>query len=130
MLYAFREGGLGIKSIRIMNEVAIMRHLWNILSGHDTIWTKWINKILLKGNSLWTVECKATASWTWKAILKRRSKIQGLTAWVIGNGKRISFWFDKWRGQNPLKDGKDVDPWNHYGISKNASLWKFLVITT
>ncbi|GJS56143.1 RNA-directed DNA polymerase, eukaryota, reverse transcriptase zinc-binding domain protein, partial [Tanacetum coccineum] len=37
------EGGLGLKSLKVMNHALMVKHLWNIASKKDSLWVKWLN---------------------------------------------------------------------------------------
>ncbi|KAK1298516.1 hypothetical protein QJS10_CPB14g00921 [Acorus calamus] len=36
------EGGLGLKRIKLWNEAALATRFWEIVSGEDSLWAKWI----------------------------------------------------------------------------------------
>ncbi|GKB26479.1 RNA-directed DNA polymerase, eukaryota, reverse transcriptase zinc-binding domain protein [Tanacetum coccineum] len=67
------QGGFGIKPLREWNEVLLMKNLWKIIEQKQIIWVQWVNRVKLKGKSIWEVE-----------------------------GKNISVWFDKWNHNGPL----------------------------
>lgn len=33
------EGGLGLKKLEDMNEIAVIKQVWRILAGEETMWT-------------------------------------------------------------------------------------------
>ena len=47
-----REGGLGIKSLHVMNEALMAKHLWNVLTDKDSIWVRWVKCQWLKVDSV------------------------------------------------------------------------------
>ncbi|GKB43590.1 RNA-directed DNA polymerase, eukaryota, reverse transcriptase zinc-binding domain protein [Tanacetum coccineum] len=82
------EGGLGIKSMKVWNEVLMAKHLWNVIIDKDSIWVRWVRTTWLKNVSIWVVEPKKLNSWGWKQILR--------------NGRKVSFWYDRWNDKSPL----------------------------
>ncbi|GJX76493.1 RNA-directed DNA polymerase, eukaryota, reverse transcriptase zinc-binding domain protein [Tanacetum coccineum] len=43
------EGGLGLKSLKVINHALMVKHLWNIASKKDSLWVKWLNVYRIKG---------------------------------------------------------------------------------
>ncbi|GKG45644.1 hypothetical protein Tco_0498090, partial [Tanacetum coccineum] len=37
------QGGLGIKPLRLWNEVLLIRQFWKIIENKDLLWAKWVN---------------------------------------------------------------------------------------
>ncbi|GKA66800.1 RNA-directed DNA polymerase, eukaryota, reverse transcriptase zinc-binding domain protein, partial [Tanacetum coccineum] len=67
------QGGLGLKSLRVMNYALMVKHLWYIASRKESLWVKWLNVYKLKG------EC-----------------------YKIGNGIDCFIWYDRWHSNGPL----------------------------
>ncbi|GKC49040.1 RNA-directed DNA polymerase, eukaryota, reverse transcriptase zinc-binding domain protein [Tanacetum coccineum] len=42
------QGGLGLKMIGEWNEVLLSKHIWNIVSGKESLWIKWVQRIIHK----------------------------------------------------------------------------------
>nr|GEW28823.1 putative reverse transcriptase domain-containing protein [Tanacetum cinerariifolium] len=42
------QGGLGIKSLKKWNEVLLVKQLWKIIEGKESLWVKWVNVVKLK----------------------------------------------------------------------------------
>ncbi|XP_048623634.1 uncharacterized protein LOC125592486 [Brassica napus] len=67
-----------------------------MLAG-DSLWGQWIRRNLLKKKSFWEVkESTQTGSWVWRKMLKLRDVARTFHMKVVGNGRHISFWFDRW----------------------------------
>ncbi|XP_026434077.1 uncharacterized protein LOC113331590 [Papaver somniferum] len=92
----FSEGGLGVRSIKITNEAANLRHLWDLVSRNHTIWTDWIHKNLIKNRDFWTFNIPQDASWYWRRILDQRTKAKDLILHIIGDGENTKFLTDLW----------------------------------
>ncbi|GJR65770.1 RNA-directed DNA polymerase, eukaryota, reverse transcriptase zinc-binding domain protein [Tanacetum coccineum] len=39
------QGGLGIKSLKNWNEVLLIKRLWKIIEGKESLWVKWVNDL-------------------------------------------------------------------------------------
>ncbi|GKC17997.1 hypothetical protein Tco_1014779 [Tanacetum coccineum] len=78
------EGGLGLKSLKVMNHALMVKHLWNIASKKDSLWVKWLNVYRIKGNCIWDLNIKKN-SWNLKQILSLRDSIRMNVGYKIGN---------------------------------------------
>lgn len=90
------EGGLGIRSIYVWNQVLGLKFIWLLLSNSPSLWSDWHRSIHLSGISFWTIEPAQSDSWAWKRILKLRPLALQFSNTVLGNGLTTSFWFDVW----------------------------------
>nr|GEV47968.1 hypothetical protein [Tanacetum cinerariifolium] len=70
------QGGLGLRSIELMNEGLMIKYLWNIISKKDSLWVKWVNSYRLKGKCVWTLSVSDNTASCWRHILKLRDKAQ------------------------------------------------------
>ncbi|GJY24734.1 RNA-directed DNA polymerase, eukaryota, reverse transcriptase zinc-binding domain protein [Tanacetum coccineum] len=98
------QGGLGIKSLKKWNEVLLIKQLWKIIEGKESLWVKWVNVVKLKGSSIWDIEAKYNDSCGWKKLLELRNRIKAHVFYSIGDGRNVSMWFDKWDSNGPLCD--------------------------
>lgn len=94
--YPTCEGGLGIRNIRVGNEVASLKHIWNLISRQDTLWVHWTWKHLVKQRDFWLMKPPREASWCWRRILECRAKATTLLTHSIGNGEATLLWKDPW----------------------------------
>ncbi|KAL0302791.1 UNVERIFIED_CONTAM: hypothetical protein Scaly_3021200, partial [Sesamum calycinum] len=71
-----QEGGLGIRSLMIMNQALMLKQLWRLIQNDGTsIWVEWIQRHRLRQSTIWTFN-GATGSWGWKKLLKLRPLLQ------------------------------------------------------
>ncbi|GJU37561.1 hypothetical protein Tco_1185915 [Tanacetum coccineum] len=70
------QGGLGMKSLRVMNCALMVKHLWYISSMKESLLVKWLNVYRLKGECLWDMKIRDSFSWNLKQILKLRDNIR------------------------------------------------------
>ncbi|GJR06650.1 RNA-directed DNA polymerase, eukaryota, reverse transcriptase zinc-binding domain protein [Tanacetum coccineum] len=90
------QGCLGIKPLHKWNEVILVSHIWKIIDRRNSLWVKWVDIVKLKGGSFWEAESGSNDSWGWKQLLEIRDKIKPFIRFKIGDGKRISMWYDNW----------------------------------
>ncbi|GKC39954.1 RNA-directed DNA polymerase, eukaryota, reverse transcriptase zinc-binding domain protein [Tanacetum coccineum] len=96
------QGGLGFKDLRTWNEVLLTKQIWNITAHKESLWVKWVHIVKLKGKSLWEVSTESNDSWIWKALLGLREKARQHIEYIVGDGKKVSAWYDKWHDIGPL----------------------------
>ena len=98
-LFSGLKGGLGLRMLSNWNEALLIKNLWNIAAGKDSLWVKWVNIVKLKGNSIWDIQKKYNDCWIWKALLDLKDKIKtrvcndnyGKTVWKDSNGKIVDY---------------------------------------
>jgi hypothetical protein len=101
------QGGLGIKSLRTWNIALISKHVWNIVSGKNSLWVKWVSAYRLCDRrsafrNFWDLPNAKDVCWSWKKILQFRDVIREHIVCKLGNGKDTSIWFDNWFPGGPL----------------------------
>ncbi|GJX34219.1 RNA-directed DNA polymerase, eukaryota, reverse transcriptase zinc-binding domain protein [Tanacetum coccineum] len=69
-------GGLGLKPLREWNEVLLTKNLWIAVSKKQSLWAIWIERMKLKGRSIWEVSPDSNSSWGWKYLLSIREKVR------------------------------------------------------
>ena len=102
-----KEGGLGIRSSRDMNTALLAKIGWRLLEDKTSLWAKVLRskyKVKVIYDPTWIV-VKRNWSSTWRSIGVglREVVIPGLSL-IVGDGKTIRFWKDKWLLGVPLKD--------------------------
>lgn len=96
------QGGLGLKDLEKRNDMFLIKHIWNLLSGRDTIWVDWIQNVRLKRRNFWEVEKSRHASWLWNHMLDMRGQVSKFLMVKLGDGRTASVGFDKWCTSGPL----------------------------
>ncbi|KAJ6978454.1 hypothetical protein NC653_026761 [Populus alba x Populus x berolinensis] len=99
--YPLQEGGLAIKSLKIWNQAATLKHIWRLFEDKQSIWATWIHTIHLRHRSFWHIKIPSNPSWSWRKILQSQECCKGWFTPCIGDGTSTSLWFDYW-----LPDGK------------------------
>ncbi|KAL0294067.1 UNVERIFIED_CONTAM: hypothetical protein Scaly_3129600 [Sesamum calycinum] len=96
------EGGLGMRSLIIMNQALILKQMWRILQNDgSSIWVDWIQRYRLRHSTLWTFN-RTTGSWCWKKMLKLRPLLQRGVHYKVGDGSSFSLAGSLARTGSPL----------------------------
>lgn len=96
------EGGLGLRDIARWNKTLSLKLIWNLLTNAGSLWAEWTREYRIKGENFWGIDDSKTSSSTWKALLSLRGLASRFFKPILGNGRRISFWFDNWTPLGPL----------------------------
>ena len=91
-----KEGGLGLRSFSVWNQVLCLKFIWLLLSKSPSLWVDWHWSIHLNNKSFWTVQASQTDSSAWKKLLDLCPLALQFCKSKLGNGKAASFWFDVW----------------------------------
>ncbi|KAG7540165.1 Ribonuclease H domain [Arabidopsis thaliana x Arabidopsis arenosa] len=101
------EGGLGIRAAHDMNKALLAKLGWRLLNDHNSLWARVLRckyKVRDTQDLSWLV-AKSNWSSTWRSVgIGLREVVVPGIRWVIGNGKKINFWADKWVSNSPLLD--------------------------
>ncbi|GKU89474.1 hypothetical protein SLEP1_g3606 [Rubroshorea leprosula] len=106
------EGGLGVRYLRKFN-LALMGKWWGRLAENgEGMWKKIIVEKYGKGGGHWQDwidENRGVRSTWWRDVCGINTMDGGSNGWLkegfrvnIGEGNTISFWWDKWRGEECL----------------------------
>ena len=94
--YLLMKEDLGFKDLIQWNKALMIFQICRIITNHDSIWARWVNRTVLKRKNFWSMAIPEDCSWVWRNILKLRNSAMPFFSYKIGNGKNISFWFDPW----------------------------------
>lgn len=117
-------GGLGVANLELRNKSLLLRWWWKATTQSESLWYSVIH--MLKKNrphqthpKIWLVQ----GSFFWNQLIKLQPLFQWCTMWIIGNGARISYWYDCW-GSEPLrrmKDGRPRPIYQHLSLNEALS---------
>nr|KYP63478.1 Putative ribonuclease H protein At1g65750 family [Cajanus cajan] len=102
------EGGLGIRSLIEINNVYMLKLCWNFFKG-NTDWASVLGNRVVKKNG--TVAQYLTST-IWASIRDMYSTVKTHSSWIIGNGKKVNFWTDRWLFM-PIVDIMNIDAFVH-----------------
>ncbi|KAG7534372.1 Endonuclease/exonuclease/phosphatase superfamily [Arabidopsis thaliana x Arabidopsis arenosa] len=101
------EGGLGIRPAGVMNKALLAKVGWRIIHDRESLWARIMRskyKVGDQNNTSWiTTKSNWSATWRSVGLGLREVVIPGLR-WVVGDGRSIKFWKDKWLINGTLLD--------------------------
>ncbi|XP_026438983.1 uncharacterized protein LOC113337535 [Papaver somniferum] len=95
----YKEGGLGIRRLEVINRVLLMKMMWKILNSKEELALFFQAKYKDK-NGQFTSKWKMSSvwpglKWAWNAL-------KDDVRWCVGDGTNIYVWFETWIGETPL----------------------------
>jgi hypothetical protein len=99
-----KEGGLGLKRLKVWNQTSMLRHIFSIFARSGSLWVAWIKENFLKQKSFWSVGIPQNCSWCWRKILKLSNITKKFLRFEVGDGKTIHLWLDCWHPAGILLD--------------------------
>ncbi|XP_028081993.1 uncharacterized protein LOC114283390 [Camellia sinensis] len=106
------QGGLGVRDIGVVNECLLLKWWWRYASDGKALWKSLICSWYGKIGGGWTPSLNQSigASVVWKDISQLSVVNQQMVEFfgeqvkiIVGNGRRIKFWYDPWLGSRGLK---------------------------
>lgn len=111
------EGGLGIRSLELLNVALISTNVWSILTLKESLWVKWIHTHKLRGRNFWDFPFRGSMTWGWCKLLQIRPIIHKFVWHKLGDGASTSAWFDHWCNYSPLMDSLTARAISTAGLS-------------
>ena len=94
-------GGLGFKSLAMMNRALHMKLAWGIISSPNSLWVQVLStKYRVDCHNLPQVLPTRYSSHLWKFLGHVWSEVLASRRWSLGDGKYVSFWWDLWATNN------------------------------
>lgn len=84
-------GGLGVKPVKIWNQIAQIRHIWELIEEKQTLWAIWVTSTKLKQLSFLGITKTIDSSWNWRNLLKLRKIVKPMVKYHLRDGKKIFF---------------------------------------
>ena len=98
-----RKGGLGVKSLGTFNRALFGKWSWRFANERKALWNQVIRRKYEEERG-WS-SCEAREAYgvgLWKAIRKLGHLVTPSFDFVVGDGRKVRFWKDKWCGTTPL----------------------------
>ncbi|KAJ1433705.1 ribonuclease H [Sesbania bispinosa] len=96
-------GGLGVRSMRLINTSLLGKLVWKFLSNEDKLWIEVLKAKYLKYDSILSVSAKARDSYIWRGILRARDSLKDGFEYQLGLGDS-SLWYTDWTGCGKIHD--------------------------
>lgn len=95
---------MGVKSLSVLNNALLCKWSWHFATERGAFWNQ-----VIQGKYGKTREGQATQEvkegcgvGLWKAKWKDWDLMRSQCSFVVGNGRRVLFWKDRWFGDNLL----------------------------
>ncbi|KAF1877242.1 hypothetical protein Lal_00012013 [Lupinus albus] len=93
-LATWKVGGLGLRSIKLMNQAALLKLSWEMLSS-DQDWALFCRQRFGRDTAPSPRYYKSSI---WHGIKVNWDMVMSNSLWLVGDGSRVRFWKDKWIG--------------------------------
>ena len=90
------EGGLGFRDLKAFNLALLAKQGWRIQENPDSLVHKVFKAKYFTGSTFMEAQMGKRPSYIWRSILSAREVITRGSRWVIGNGRRVHIWNDRW----------------------------------
>lgn len=81
------EGGLGLRDITLLNQALIMKGLWKLASGVNSLWVKVVTAKYMPRSSLWSSGRLYASTHYWRGMMLARQALAAHLQWVPSNGR-------------------------------------------
>lgn len=99
-----KEGGLGIRRVKEVSLVFMLKLIWRLFSCSKSLWSEWVHHYLLRGDTFWDAKETGLGSWVWRKLLRLKALAQRFLRMDIRNGCKVRFWTDLWHPRGRLID--------------------------
>ncbi|RVX15731.1 Twinkle-like protein, chloroplastic/mitochondrial [Vitis vinifera] len=98
------KGGLGVKSLSLLNKTLLAKWNWRFANEREALWNQVIRGKYGEARGGWCSRevREAHGLGLWKGIRMGWKLVSDRLAFIVGNGRRVSFWRDRWCGESPL----------------------------
>ncbi|KAL6189533.1 hypothetical protein ACLB2K_040921 [Fragaria x ananassa] len=103
------EGGLGIRDLSSLNLAAILKFAWDSFSSHS----QWGDYVRSRYPILNACKLGYRKSSIWPGFRLVASGFRQNCRWLIGDGKTVCFWKDKWL-QAPILETLGISNWSYF----------------
>ncbi|XP_024630075.1 uncharacterized protein [Medicago truncatula] len=110
------EGGLDIKSTRLINNAAMLKLAWNLLSSNSQ-WAVLLKRRFFSQGQPIRYFVKSSV---WHGVKNHMSILRQNKLWIVGTGDRINLWTNNWLGE-PLVTLFNIDPFFHASFTGKVS---------
>ncbi|PRQ42072.1 putative RNA-directed DNA polymerase [Rosa chinensis] len=120
-----KEGGVGIRDLATLNSAAVLRFAWNSFTSLN----QWGDYMRTRYPILSSSKVRYRKSSIWPGFRSIALHITHNCRWIIGDGRSVSFWKDKWL-QDPILDMLGFFDWSGFSDLRVADFisdhsWQF-----
>ncbi|KAH0634712.1 hypothetical protein KY290_035831 [Solanum tuberosum] len=105
VLLSKKDGGLGIRNLRLQNESLLLQWLWRYINEDKALWKEVIVSKYGEASPWCTQMVPDTYGvGVWRTIRNLWQLMEDTICLKVGNGAKTKFWRDRWFDQTPLKE--------------------------
>lgn len=97
------RGGLGFKDFTVMNTSLLSKQVSKAIQNPQALWVQILKGLYFPNSDILKAQKKRGGSWGWHSILQGRDFLRAEGRWLVGNGKDIKVWKDKWLGPSIIQ---------------------------
>ncbi|KAJ9678729.1 hypothetical protein PVL29_020805 [Vitis rotundifolia] len=99
-----KKGGLGVKCLSILNKALLSKWNWRYANEKEALWNQVIRGKYGENRGGWCSRevREVHGVGLWKGIRMDWELVDTQISFSVGNGRRVSFWRDRWCGDSPL----------------------------
>ena len=124
--YPYAEGGLGIRRVREVSIVLMLKLIWRLFSCTSSLWGDWVKKYLLRGETFWDAKDTGLGSWVWRKLLRLKPLVKGFLRMDIKDGCSVRFWIDIWHPLGRLIEITGEVGTQKLGIARESKICEVL----
>ncbi|XP_078175152.1 uncharacterized protein LOC144568653 [Carex rostrata] len=99
-------GGLGLRDLQLMNKAMLLKMLWRMAAGSESLWVKQLQAKYLPRSKLWLSKRTSKCTSFWRGILALRDNLQPMVSWKLGDGSVCTTFAQPWFPQALLNDSQ------------------------
>ncbi|GKB50431.1 putative RNA-directed DNA polymerase [Tanacetum coccineum] len=122
-----KEGGLGLRRLDEFNKALMISHVWKLISLKESLWVQWIHEYKIRGRNFWDIPFRGNMTWGWRKILQLRPVMRDFIWYKIGDGARVSMWFDRWNDMCPLANHISTRDIFHAGFNLSTKVHELVL---
>ncbi|GAU21095.1 hypothetical protein TSUD_10120 [Trifolium subterraneum] len=113
----YSEGGLGLRSLMNLNEASKLKLCWDLLNSQEQ-WAVLIKSRVFRGHRCIT---RHIFSSIWSSVHSHFSTVWDNSVFIVGDGKEINFWTDRWCGYTTFAQLFDFPDHFHHRLQAKVS---------
>lgn len=93
-------GGLGFRDLESFNDALLAKLSWRLLKNPNSLLAQILIGKYCKESSFMNALAPSVCSHGWKSILAGKEVLKKGMGWLVGDGSKISLWYDPWLSTN------------------------------
>ena len=90
------DGGFGFRDMEAFNDALLAKQGWCLLKNSDSLPARLLKARYFPTTSFLDADLGSRLSYVWRRIWGVREVVTQGSRWLIGNGKDVNFWQDRW----------------------------------